>query len=158
MKTIVKSALVAVMTLMATYVFAQEWTKAQLEVWQVVEESWMKWKAGDITGEIALLHPKYQGWSSEEPIPLSRETTSQLYESMMDNLKLDYYLLNPARIVVLENAALVDYYFRYSISYTWGEQKTQQEGYGKNAEFYVKEGGKWLLLGDMTIHEEEDDE
>ena len=158
MKTLVKSALVAVITLMATHVFAQEWTKTQLEVWQVVEDGWKKWKAGDIAGEIALLHPKFQGWSSEEPVPLSKETTSQLYYSMKDNLTLDYYLLNPVRIVVLENAALVDYYFRYSISFTWGEQKKQEEGYGKIAEFYVKEGGKWLLLGDMTIHEEEEED
>jgi hypothetical protein len=24
---------------------------------------------------------------------------------------------------------------------------------GKNVEFYVKDGGKWLLLGDMTVNE-----
>ena len=158
MKTLFKSMLVAVMTLMATHVFAQEWTKAQLEVWQVVERSWASWKAGDIPGELAILHPKYQGWSTEEPVPLSKETTSQLYYSMKDNLKLDYYMLNPVRIVVLENTAVVDYYFSYYISFTWGEQKKQEEGYGKIAEFYVKEGGKWLLLGDMTVHEEEDEE
>lgn len=27
---------------------------------------------------------------------------------------------------------------------------------GKNVEFYVKEGGKWLLLGDMTVNDMKD--
>jgi hypothetical protein len=155
MKTIVKSVLVAVMILGATNLFAQEWTKEQLEVWQVAEEGWKRWKAGDIDGELALLHSKYQGWSTEEPVPLSKETTSQLYYSMKENLRLDYYMLNPIRIVVLDNAAVVDYYFRYYISFTLGGQTKQEEGYGKIAEFYVRETGKWLLLGDMTVHEED---
>ncbi|MDD5508997.1 MAG: nuclear transport factor 2 family protein [Bacteroidales bacterium] len=154
MRTIVKSVMVAVMTFGVTHLFAQEWTKAQLEVWQVVEESWTCWKAGDIAGELAIIHPKYQGWSTEEPVPLSKETLSQLYYSMKGNLKLESYLLNPARIVVLDDAAVVDYFFRYTVSFTWGDQKKQQEGYGKMAKFYVREGGKWMLLGDMSVHEE----
>ena len=49
---------------------------------------------------------------------------------------------------------MVDYYFYYMATYTSGEQKIQREGNGKNVEFYVKEGGKWLLLGDMTVFSE----
>ncbi|HOW24387.1 MAG TPA: hypothetical protein PK711_01845 [Bacteroidales bacterium] len=154
MKKLLRLAMMAMVAIITTSVFAQEWTKEQKEVWQVVEESWTCWKAGDIAGELAVLHPKYQGWSTEEPVPLSKETTSRLYYSMKDNLRLDYYMVNPARIVVLDNAAVVDYYFSYYISFTLGGQTKQEEGYGKIAEFYIREGGKWLLLGDMSVHEE----
>jgi len=77
---------------------------------------------------------------------------------MKDNLRLDYYMVNPVRIVVLDNAAVVDYYFSYYISFTMGEQMKQEEGYGKIAEFYIREEGKWLLLGDLTVHDEDEDE
>jgi len=36
--------------------------------------------------------------------------------------------------------------------------KEQESAKGRNAEFYVKAGGKWLLLGDMTVYEEEEDD
>lgn len=39
-----------------TNTFAQELTKAQKEVWQIVEDSWMKWKSGDIEGVTAFMH------------------------------------------------------------------------------------------------------
>jgi hypothetical protein len=35
-----------------------------------------------------------------------------------------------------------------------GTDKKQVHEKGKNVEFYVKEGGKWLLLGDMTVNDE----
>ena len=28
---------------------------------------------------------------------------------------------------------------------------------GRNVEFYVKEGGNWMLFGDMTYFDEDDD-
>ena len=51
----------------------QEWTKAQKEVWQIVEDGWMKWKTGDFDGYTAILHEKYQGWSDDDPLPYSKE-------------------------------------------------------------------------------------
>lgn len=72
---------------------------------------------------------------------------------MKSMMKIDYFSLNPARILVMDNIAVVDYYFWYSSTITMGEKKEMKDSRGKNAEFYVKEGGKWLLIGDMTVHE-----
>jgi hypothetical protein len=155
MKTLVKSALVAVMTLMVTHIFAQEWTKEQLEVWQVAEKTWTYWKTGDVEGANAVLHEKYQGWSNKEPLPMSKEGANQWFQLMKDIQKIDMYTLNPARITVSGDAAVVDYYFYYMATYISGDQKIKMEGNGKNVEFYVKAGGKWLLLGDMTVFAED---
>ena len=46
----------------------------------------------------------------------------------------------------------------YSVTSTIGDTKKQEEGKGKNVEFYVKEGGKWLLLGDMSVYEDMKDD
>jgi len=164
MKTLLKCAVVAVIaSILTTAAFTQEWTKAQKEVWQVVEDGWAKWKAGDIPGSLAYLHEKYQGWNDQSPLPITKEMTSKRYEETKDNFKIDYFSLNPARIVITENAAVVDYYYTFEATYIKGEEKELIESNGQNAEFYIKEGGKWLLLGDMTtiketVHNNKDDD
>jgi len=59
---------------------------------------------------------------------------------------------------VLKTVAVVDYYYEFSATFMVGDKTTSEEIKGKNAEFYVNEGGKWLLLGDMTVHQEEEDD
>ncbi len=155
MRTFFKCAVVAFTAFIATTTaFTQEWTKAQKEVWQIVEDGWAKWKAGDIQGSIAYLHEKYQGWNDQSPLPITKEKALQRSLEMKDKFKIDYFSLNPARIVITENAAVVDYYYWYEATYTRGEEKELIEEYGQNVEFYIKEDGKWLLLGDMTTIKE----
>lgn len=151
MKTSLKCAIVALAAFIATTIaFTQEWTKAQKEVWQVVEDGWMKWKAGDIQGSAAYLHEKYQGWNDQLPLPLTKEMIIQRSKELKDIFKIDFFSINPARIVITENAAVVDYYYSFEAAYTKGDKKELIESNGQNVEFYIKEGGKWLLLGDMT--------
>ena len=159
MKTLLKLAGVAFALIIATTtVFAQEWTKEQKEVWKVVEDSWTNWKAWNIEGTVASIHEKYQGWSEDDPLPMSKASQVEWYTTMKEMRKNDYFSLNPARIVVTDNAAVVDYYYSFSVTYIAGDVKKQENKKGKNAEFYVKEGGKWLLLGDMTVYDDEDDD
>ncbi len=156
MKTLVKMTLVACIAMMTTTVLAQEWTKEQKEVWQVVENSWSNWKVGTIEAATAYLHPQFQGWSDESPLPMDKEAVIKWFQSMKDILQLRDYMINPARIVVVGNAAVVHYYFGFTFTYTIGEEKKRVEQQGKYVEFYVKEGGKWLCLGDYTSYDKDD--
>jgi len=158
MKKLLKCAIVAfIACIVTTAAFSQEWTKAQKEVWQIVEDSWAKWKAGDIQGSLVCLHEKYQGWNDQSPLPITKEMATQRSMETKDNFKIDYFSLNPARIVITENAAVVDYYYTMEATFTHDDKKEHIESNGQNAEFYVKEGGKWLLLGDMTTIKERAD-
>ena len=136
----------------ASVASGQEWTKAQKEVWQIVEDGWMKWKTGDFDGYTAILHEKYQGWSDDDPLPYSKEMAKDWYQVMKNRIKIDMYQINPAIITVTSNAAVVDYYFYYEETYTRGDAKKLEDWYGKSTEFYVKEGDKWLLLGDFSVY------
>jgi len=157
MKKLLGLALTASMMLVMTAAtFAQEWTKDQTEVWKVVEDSWVKWKAGDIDGMAASLHEKYQGWSSDAPLPMGKADVVKWYNDMKGMMKITYYFIEPARISVTKTSAVVDYYFSFSATYTMGEKSEDHSTKGKNVEFYVLEGGKWLLLGDMTLIEKGD--
>ena len=139
--------------LFVTSAYAQEWTKDQLELWTQIEASWEKWKTGDIDGSLEVFHEKYLGWSSEYPMPADKAKITKAWNMMKDNFKVLYVDLEPVRIAVVGDAAVAHYYFTFYSEYM-GKQKEMK---GKNSEFYVKEGGKWMLFGDHTSIKEDDD-
>lgn len=154
MKTLLKFAIVAFVAFIATTTaYAQEWTKAQNEVWQVTENTWKFYQTGNVDGVTAVLHPKYQGWDDQSFLPYSKDKSLDWFQQLKTNTTLDNYDIEPARIVVTENAAVIDYYYNYNVTIKTGDKKETKERKGMTVEFYVKEGGKWLLLGDMTVHE-----
>jgi len=159
MKTNLKVAVLAVLLVFAASVsMAQEWSKEQTEVWKVVQDSWKGWKAKDVNAVAASVHEKYQGWSDNDPLPIGKQSMIEWFNSMKDAMTFNYYNIEPARIVVLNSTAVVDYYFYFNLTWKMGDKVESEDVKGKVVEFYVKEGGKWLLLGDMMVHEEKDDD
>ena len=159
MKTNLKVAVLAVLLVFAASVsMAQEWSKEQTEVWKVVQDSWKGWKAKDASAVAASVHEKYQGWSDNDPLPIGKQSMIEWFNSMKDAMTFNYYNIEPARIVVLNSTAVVDYYFYFNLTWKMGDKVESEDVKGKVVEFYVKEGGKWLLLGDMMVHEEKDDD
>lgn len=150
-------ALTCVAFLGASTAFGQDWSKDQKEVWQTVENGWVGWKSGDTKATFATIHDKYLGWNNEDPLPTSKEKWMSMYEMYQEYSKVEYYSLDPARILVYDDNAVVYYYFEFYSVYTKGDKKKESHVEGKNVEFFVKEGGKWMLLGDMTVFEEDDD-
>lgn len=133
--------------------FAQEWTKAQLEVWQVIGSEWAAYKAGDIAGLTAILHPKYQGWDETSPLPYSKEKIVEQLGDIFMVRKVTFYDIEPARITVTDNTAVVDYYYSYTYFDPRDESKKPVDRQGRAVECYAKEKGKWLLLGDMGVQQ-----
>ncbi len=115
---------------------------------------------GDFDGYFANVHEDYQGWNNQIPLPVNKT----LYKQMMPSndigasIKLDYLMNNPARIVVSGDVAVVHYFFAYSLTMSTEGDSEPINQRGTNTEFYVKEDGKWLLLGDMTVFVEESDD
>ncbi|HNX44617.1 MAG TPA: nuclear transport factor 2 family protein [Bacteroidales bacterium] len=149
-KAIISTFAAVIMLSVFTTVSAQEWTKAQKEVWQAVDNIWSNLKAGNLDGFAAGFHEKYQGWNNYLPLPVGKQKNIASYRENKDIQKLESYEIEPARITVSENSAVVDYYFSITISEKKDGKSEVKVYSGKNVEFFVKEEGKWLLLGDMT--------
>ncbi len=159
MKTIMNYAVIAAIVfsfLGASTLHAQEWTEEQKEVWQVVETSWAKMQEGDYEGSFANIHEKYLGWNQEMPLPTNKEKWVKSIETMKEFATLKYYDIEPARILVHKDVAVVHYYFEQYIDYEKDKVITEYNYKGKNTEFYIKEDGKWLLIGDMTLWGDEE--
>jgi len=131
--------------------FSQNWSEDQLEVWSAVKKSWDAWLSGDIDAFMSCLHEDYQGWSNLHLLPVSKTLYREMNETEGAQIHLKDYFINPARIVVSKNAAVVHYGFDFNGEYVTEKEIMPLERSGKNADFYVKEGGEWLLLGDMTF-------
>lgn len=161
MKNLLKIAAIAAFIVFAGgRTVAQEWSTDQLAVWKVVQDTWKAWQAGNSTAVAAAFHDKYQGWSDDMPLPTSKQDLMDWYNSMKDAMKVPRYNIQPARITITKNAAVVDYYYSMYITWSMGDEKGSKETKGRVVEFYVNEGGKWLLLGDMMVHQggEKDDD
>ena len=129
---------------------AQEWTKAQKEVWKSVENGWAQFQKGDLDAFFASVHQKYMGWSNMEPLPASKEKWFNSSKELMKHFKFENYDIEPARILVYDNVAVVDYYYEYTGTDTKNDKTTEYQVKGKYVAFLIKEGGKWMLIGDMT--------
>ena len=138
--------------------YGQEWTKDQKAVWQVVQDDWASWQSGDTEGAFNTIHEKYLGWNNDDPLPINKEKWIKMYEMYKEISKMEFYDLEPARILVEGDNAVVYYYFEFYSTYTSEDEKKEKNIEGRNVEFYIKDGGKWMLLGDMTVFEEEDDD
>lgn len=135
---------------------AQEWTKEQNEVWNTVESMWANWKAMNYDAAFANVHENYQGWNDEMPLPTSKEKWMNEMKAYSANVSNPNYNIERARIVVEDNAAVVDYYFSFSFLYKNGDESKMVNYKGKNVEFYINQKGKWMLLGDFSSAEEDD--
>ncbi len=161
MKKFTKIAAIAALLiafLAATSLTAQEWTKEQLEVWKVSQTLWEKWKANDFEGTFANIHDSYQGWNNENPLPMSKMKWMDEVKPYMDMMSDMTYSTEPARIVVVGDAAVIHYYFSYSFMISKDDKKKWISNKGKWSEFYVKEKGQWMMIGDFTFNDEEDDD
>lgn len=149
-KVIITVCAVCMVMAFTSRTYAQDWSSEQKEVWQAVADGWKAFQDGDIESTKALIHDKYQGWSNEFPLPMNKAKVLKHYTMMKDLMEVMYTDIEPARITVVGNAAVVHYYFTFAAIYTMKDKKVDREIKGKNAEFYIKEKGKWILLGDMT--------
>ena len=152
---------IAILSFFANHLNAQNWTKDQMEVWNVVVKNSELMNKGDFDGYFANVHKDYQGWNNQIPLPVNKKLYMQMMPSpeIMESFKIDYSMNNPARIVVSGDVAVVHYYYAWSGINTTDEGNIPFSRSGKNTEFYVKEDGQWLLIGDMTvINDNEDDD
>jgi hypothetical protein len=153
---IVTTILLLLLALTAMSTRAQEWTKEQKEVWAVVESGWNAWTEKNLDKLLVNMHEQYMGWSNDSPLPMSKASVEKYFRKSLDKFSDMEFTINPARIVVTENAAVVHYYYSYSLKY--GEEKKPFKAQGKYVEFYVKKGTSWLILGDFTYEMEPDDD
>jgi len=120
-----------IVLLSSSAVFSQKWNRKQKDVWSVVEKSWTDWKSGNAEAVKASLHDSYQGWSSDQPFPIGKNGVTSMYEWMTANSEIQYFMVDPVRIVVVKDVAAVHYFFTFLSQRTQGEKTISETMSGK---------------------------
>ena len=96
---------------------AQNFTKEQKAVWQEVENKWTNWKAGNLDAAFANIDEDWLGWNDKDPMPVSKDKwVNPMKETVKMRTKINFNI-EPTRILVHDNAAVVFYYYQQDYNY-----------------------------------------
>jgi ketosteroid isomerase-like protein len=129
----------------STPLLAQEWSAAQKDVWKNVEAYWALDAAGNLEGFMSYFHDNYIGWALNEPLPYNKATVRKFLEYGYKTEKTLLYDIKPVAINVFGTVAIVDYYYTEIAKDAEGKEKTRT---GRWADIVMKQGDKWVLIGD----------
>lgn len=137
--------LAAIMLFPCAYLFSQEWSAAQKEVWKNVEAYWALYDEGNLEGYMGYIHNDYVGWSYSSALPMDKTTVRKFVDHDLKTSKAVLSVIKPAAIGVFGNVAFADYV--YTVIYKDAEGKEKSES-GRYTDILMKQGDKWLLIGD----------
>lgn len=139
-------AVLAVSTVCATAgLYAQEWSAAQKEVWKNVEAYWALDAAGNLDGFMSYFHENYMGWEFDQPLPSGKATARKFIEHSYKMNTTVLYDIKPVAINIFGNVAIADYYYTTVSKDTAGKERERS---GRWADILMKQGDKWVLIGD----------
>jgi ketosteroid isomerase-like protein len=127
------------------FLFGQNWSSEQSEVWAGVEEYWKVSSSGDVEGFLKYFDDSYTGWSYNSNIPQSKENTSKWIKHDMMNNSNVLYTLTPITIWVKGDFAYVNYFYAQLEKDKEGKEKPTE---GHWTDILMKKNGKWILIGD----------
>ena len=121
----------------------EEWTEAQKEVWNVIEDRWIRIVEGDLKTLEAGIHDDALSWRYTNNVPLKKNLITLGYERWVYYARPVTYELKPYAIQILGDIANVFY------SYKW---KAKKEFYGRTRVLLSlkKENGKWLIISALS--------
>jgi hypothetical protein len=125
--------------------FGPQWTESELEVWKHVKAYTNFWVERDAEALIGYMHDGYLGWSLSSEKPVDKATKSKLLRESLKKTENLYYDIRPVGIKIHGNIAIVHYYY-----YTVDEDAdgNQIPSKGRWTDILMKQGGKWVMIGD----------
>jgi ketosteroid isomerase-like protein len=123
---------------------AQEWSAAQKDAWKIENDMWAALAKGDVAAFLEFVHPDYMGWDDNEPLPSTKTEVQKWLQLFMSGRKVSGYDIKPVGIRVFGDFAILDYYYSMAVE-SDGKKKMEE---GRWTDIVMKQGGKWLLIGD----------
>jgi hypothetical protein len=123
-------------------VYAEEWNAEQKEVWSVIEAGWEKVKNQDAEAMVGNVPDNAVIWWSGGTAPHRVELLKGAYERWFSYEKVTGSELQPLRIEIFDNIAIVAYYASY--------KSDKRMGKTKNFGTLMKQGDKWVTIGSLS--------
>lgn len=146
---------VLVLTMLASaQLFGQEWSAKQKEVWKNVEAYWQMEADRNLDGFMSYFHEDYSGWFNLSALPSGKAETRKFVAQDFANSEVLVQDIKPVAIKVHGDFAIVHYYYSQLSQNKEGKKSMQR---GNWTDILMKQGNKWVLIGDHGGPMPEDD-
>jgi len=132
----------------------KEWTKTQKDVWKTVENYTAKIMKGEVEGFLKFFHKDYSGWNYLEYDQVKKSDIKKELQNLPKVEVIDYNI-DPVSIQIVNDIAIVHYYYSAKYKNPNGEQKSKT---GHYTDILMKEEESWLLVGDHVENDSPFDE
>jgi len=119
-------------------VSAEEWTEAQMEVWNSVKAPWEYFKQGDLEGFMSIYHDDAVEWWREKVIPLGKAEMKFNFKRWLDYDKPVSYELEPLSIQIFGNVANVFYQAKW--------KGNRLSNYSRHLQTWLKQDNLWKFI------------
>ncbi len=123
--------------------FAQEWSKEQKEVWDIIETHWKYYASEDTGNFLKNFHPDFKGFVNWRTLPLNKENLGKWTEWMNKNVDVSIYTIEPVAINVFDNVAVAQYYCDISLKIPPGKEERSSYRY---TDVLKKDKNSWLVI------------
>ena len=141
----VKLTVAAFLLLISASLYAQSWDAKQKEVWMHVENYWDLQSKGNIEGYMAYFSNDYMGWDYDSPVPQGKSIVQKYMANGLKNRKTIFYNITPVSIQVLDDVAIVNYYYSVQSENMEGKKDWSK---GRWTDILQRQGTKWVLVAD----------
>ena len=126
-----------------THAYAQDAADDERDVWAIVEAQWDSEANGDRRWIDRLLIDDFSGWSSNTPVPRSRESIKMWDRFTDEQQQMVAHELYPYLIVVHGDTAVAHYFYTAAYEDSDGEVETNN---GRYTDVLVRTDEGWRFL------------
>lgn len=119
-----------------------------MEVWDIVQQSWVDDVAENGNWPKNYVHENYVSWGANSGGPSYKDSSIKWSRYDDENSDTLIYENSPASITVVGNTAIVNY---HSTSVETDSQNERKRSVTRISEVLVKQGEKWMFLSGSTF-------
>lgn len=124
------------------------WNDSQMEVWKIVELSWVDDAAENGKWPKDYVHDKYVAWGADSGGPSYKDSSIKWSRFGDENNDTLIYEVSPAAITVEGNTAVVNY---YATTVSKNAEGKHNRSVSRISEVLIKEGRKWVFLAGSSF-------
>lgn len=124
---------------------AQEWSPAEREVWQFIEQCNQRYFEEDRNGVLACYHDDFVGWAYGDPAPRTKDSVRKFLPSELESAEPVAYDVRPIAISVFGDTAVAHYALKWVEEDDTGARQTIDMIW---TDVLLRQDGRWSWIGD----------
>ncbi|MFQ3192730.1 MAG: hypothetical protein ACI936_003883 [Paraglaciecola sp.] len=124
------------------------WTKSQMEVWDLVQKSWVDDAAENGNWPKNYMHDNYVSWGASSGGPSYKDSSIKWSRYSDESSSILIYENSPASITVVGDTAVVNY---SSTTVSTDSEGKRTRSVTRVSEVLIKDGKTWTFLAGNTF-------